>query len=100
MGLFRREIIKPTEVKISTEEKPDIEYKETLYSKGTKPNEPEDEVAICINCKHHKEEKNEHNCYANAQIVKNYVTGEEKWEDVEDCEDINEDGDCSDFERL
>lgn len=101
MGWFRKEIINPTGSKISTEEKPVIEYKETLYSKGTKPEKPEeDEEDICINCKHHKEEDGDHRCYVYAERTKNYVTGEESWDNVEDCEDVNTVGDCGDFERL
>ena len=62
--------------------------------------EPEDDTAICVNCKHYKTEGEfEHNCYANASEDINYVTGDRQWEDVEDCEDANEDGDCKYFEK-
>lgn len=94
MGLFRKEIIEPTKEKIL-----DREEIETT-NESEEPEELEDDVSICIKCKHHKEEDGDHKCYANANEDINYVTGDRQWEDVEDCEDVNEDGDCSDFERL
>lgn len=94
MGLFSRRIIEPTKERI-------LDKKEDqTTSEQDEPEEPDDGDAICIKCKHHKEDDNGHSCYAQANKIKEYVTGEESWEDVEDCADINEDGDCSDFERI
>lgn len=76
------------------DEQPSNEEPEEI--KETK--EPEEIEIICINCRHHVDDDGDHRCYANATKIKNYVTGEEDWEDVEDCEDINSEGDCEDFE--
>lgn len=61
--------------------------------------EAEEEIAICIKCKHHKEEDGEHKCYANVTEEIDYVTGEKTLNEVEDCSDVNDDGNCSDYER-
>lgn len=93
MGLFRKEIIEPTKARILD----NGEIKTTNEPEETE--EPEDDTAICVNCKHHKEEDGDHTCYANATEEIDYVTGDRRWIDVEDCEDVNEDGDCGDFEK-
>lgn len=64
--------------------------------------ESDNETPICIYCKYHRlnEEGYDHACFANATEEMNYITGEKHWTEVEDCEDQNSDGDCSDFKKL
>ena len=84
MGIFNR--------------KPIEEQNQASLNEQEEP-EPEEEETICINCKHHQTEgEYDHNCYANATEETNYITGDKKWVDVEDCEDTN-DGNCPDYEK-
>ena len=81
-------------------------------TEGTKNNEKADDTstmavnededtAICVNCGHHRENEAgyEHACFANVEEEIDYVTGEKVLNGIEDCEDVNNDGCCSDFER-
>lgn len=61
----------------------------------------EQEKTICINCKYHRKDgEYEHSCYANASEEIDNVTGSRKWIGIENCEDININEDCGDFEKL
>jgi hypothetical protein len=47
---------------------------------------------FCHECRHHEVEDEEHLCYAEAEQVDDYITGEKRWEGVVFCEDRNFNG--------
>jgi hypothetical protein len=81
---------------------PIIKKQETAVDEEeSEEEEEEEEQVICVNCKFHSTffEGYEHTCIAGATKTVSPITGQEDWEDVEDCEDKNSDGDCEDFEK-
>jgi len=72
---------------------------DNICDQTTIDTESDDDTVICVNCKYHRENEGdyEHACFANVEEEVDYVTGEKTITGVEDCEDVNDDGQCGDF---